>query len=229
MDWTAIAAWLQQAARIVWDVVSSGPAQRGYVLALGAAILVAALARARRRKTELENISVAYFAVSHPGRKPTRIESVLRRMNEDRAIQLGRARSAGFAFAELLFLGVVLPCLFLLLGTVYYQWFDASADPLVDAASGVPVHHPGTVQLAAYVLDHLLRGGLFDLMEVFKIKTTSVSNNANAYPYSIGVFLFRLYIEAFFLFGLISIGRVSLIIAQVLRDAARRVQDIDLA
>jgi len=217
MDWQGIGAEIAGFAQSIWLAISSPTAQRLYVVALAIAAVGLALIRARSRKHFLENVTAGYFEKRYRGRWPTREESRKRREDEMDAFKKGRARGIWLAMGELFALGVIFPATLLALGTLYYGWFDASAAPLLDDRSGVAVRDPSLWQIAAYVGDHMLRGGLFDLMEVFKLHASTVTNNRDAYGYTVGLFLFHVYVEAFFLFGLIAVGRMALLVPRALR------------
>jgi len=217
MDWQAIGGQIAGIAQSIWMVISSPGAQRLYVIALAIAAVGLALVRARSRKHFLEHVTAGYFEKRYRGRAPTRKETIDRREEEMIAFREDRARGIWLAVGELFTLGVLFPATLLALGTLYYGWFDAGAAPLLDDRSGIPVRDPSLWQIGAYVADHMLRGGLFDLMEVFKLHASTVTNNRDAYGYTVGLFLFHLYVEAFFLFGLIAVGRMALLVPRALR------------
>lgn len=195
---------------MVWRVLSSGPAQRIYVLAIAAGFLILSFRIAYRRRRDLETMLEGKpFQRTWRGPDPRTPEGIERRLAAmaklRRDILLKMARTAGVMVC----LGVLAPTALFALGTLYYQWFDASAPPLVEATTLVPVATVEWWQLATYIIDHMLRGGLFDLMEVFRLRSTTVTNNIGAYPYSIGVFVYHLYVEVFLLFVFASTSRAA--------------------
>lgn len=219
MDWLTIWEYVQFFAARVWQILSAPLAQRLYVVAIGTAAIVFALIRARGQKGFLEEISADYFDVGFPGRQPTLPKSIRKRLERIRQERGKRTRAVWLSIGELVALGVVLPALLLALGTFFYAWFDPSVAALLEDRSGSPIASPTPWQIAVYVSDHLLRGGLFDLMEVFKLHASNVTNNRHAYGYTVGLFLFHLYVEGFFLVVLITLAKMAFLMPRALRPA----------
>lgn len=217
MDWHDLAAHGVFTIHLLWSTLSSPFAQRLYVLAIGITAIGLALVRVRSRKNFLEELTHDYFQVRIAGRRPTLDTSIQKRDTLIRTTREKRARGVWLAVAELFALGVAFPTILLTFGTLFYAWFDPSVAPLVDDRSAAPVLNPGGWEVGAYITDHLLRGGLFDLMEVFKLHASTITNNRHAYGYTIGLFLFHLYVEAFLLFGLLALVRMALVIRRGMR------------
>lgn len=206
MEWGEVLAALQFAVELLWEDVRSPFAQRIYALVGGLLLLIWSFRQALREKSALSSrLDGQPFAnFTFMGRPPVRPEAI--RAREE--ARLRRRREAALdivaGLALILILGVVVPTILFALGTAYYGWFDASVAPLLDHETRAPVTQINLLQLGAYVVDHLLRGGLFDLIEVFQLGTASVTNNDSAYFYSVGVFVYHLYVEGFLLFTIVT-------------------------
>ena len=118
-------------------------------------------------------------------------------------------RELSLRLGALFALGILAPAAFLYAGTSFYWWFDDSHLPLALHGTAIPAATPGPLQLAIYVADQLLRGGFFDALEVFQVPVAAFTNNPKAYYYSFGVLAFHLYAEAFVIFGLSYVLRLS--------------------
>lgn len=215
VDWIAIGDWVARGTGVVWQLITSEMAQRLYVVSLSAGVLLASLRRAYNHKAILDEITETYFEVSFPGRVPTNPKSIHKRDIREAEIRHVRVVALWRRLAELVVLGVVVPSAFLGAATIWYDWFDPSQSPLVLQGSGEPVRAPPTQQLIMYIADQILRGGLFDFFEVFNFNIASLTNNTRAYAYSTGLVFFHLYVESFMLFGLLYLGRATVLIYRV--------------
>ena len=224
MDWGQVQAALSFTAEALWITAISGPAQRMYVAGAAAAILWFAFWAAVARRSTLRGILTdpAYTKVKQRrGRKafldPT-IDGYLdeTRIREKQALR----RIIGLA-GQMLCFGVLLPTVMFGLATLYYQWFHAGTPPLVESQTLRPVPEVGAWQLLTYVIDNVLRGGLFDLMEVFRLHSTTVTNNVAAYPYSVGVFLYHLYVEGFLIVAVATAVHAIYLVRRALKEERR--------
>ncbi|MES2988980.1 MAG: hypothetical protein V4808_13840 [Pseudomonadota bacterium] len=215
MSWGQVQSWLLYALETAWRVASSVPAQRLYVLAIAIALLVLSFRTALRKKRALhELLEGKPFQFTWPGPPPTKPAGIAKRLEaiaEKRRELTRKIVRTGMAMVGL---GVAVPTALFAAGTFWYQWFDASAPPLVEATTLAPVAVVGWWQLLTYIGDHLLRGGLFDLMEVFRLRSTTVTNNVAAYPYSVGVFVYHLYVEVFLIFAFAATSRAAYLLVR---------------
>lgn len=192
-------------ARYAWlfELLSTPAAFRGYAVAAGAVALVISLSIAIAANRSLANqfdITSRQLRAARKG-KPSTPEGWRRRGDKVRGIIGDGIRASAKSMLSSLMFGVVVPATALLVATLYYGWFDPRADHLL--ASGAPENQIGMADAAMFVLDQTLRGGLFDLLEVFALQTTHIDNNPAAWPYSTGIFLYHLYVEAFVFSGIL--------------------------
>lgn len=152
------------------------------------------------------------------GRPPSTRRGIAKRRNAIANHRKQHSLNIANSTGQMLLLGVVVPTILFGLGTFFYFWFDPSVAPLVDAMTLAPVAEVSGWQLGTYIADHLLRGGLFDLMEVFRLRSTTVTNNIHAYPYSIGVFAYHLYVEVFLLFAFGVISKAIFLLVRAIRE-----------
>lgn len=199
---------LSYAGETAWRAASSPLALRLYVLVIAAALLALSFRTALRRKQALHGLLEGKpFQFAWPGPPPTTEAGIAKRLGAIAEKRRELTRKIARTAVEMVALGVALPTILFAAGTFWYQWFDASAPPLVEATTLAPVAAVGWWQLLTYIADHLLRGGLFDLMEVFRLRSTTVTNNVAAYPYSVGVFVYHLYVEVFLIFAFAATSR----------------------
>lgn len=181
--------------------LSSATALRVYALLVGAAALAFSLRQAISANTRLasqfEDTS-RLVRLARRGR-PTTAEGWARRRERIRALYREGLRNAAGLLVRSFSFGVVAPATALLFATLNYGWFQPAAEHLLSA--GEPVRRVPAPDAAMFVLDQTLRGGLFDLLEVFALQTTPIDNNPASWAYSSGLFLYHLYVEAFVFSG----------------------------
>ena len=167
------------------------PAQRIYVLEIGLTILALSLyAAIGANRWASANILLAQkrFSTGVPGPPPdTRDRFEWQQV----CIVLAKARSlratAGLALAISVGAGVVVPTALLFLATLRYRWLDVGGGHLLDRARN-ELSDPGLWQSALFTVDQTLRGGLFDVFEVFAWQVTTLDNNPANFWFSVGVF-----------------------------------------
>ena len=219
MDWNLVWSESARIARLVWGVVSSGTAQRIYVIVITVVLLFLAHKRAMKLKVELqESISSDLDEIKFRGRRPTTRAGKQKRKQQLYLKIVERVVGSWRMLAQMIFLGVALPTAALFFGTLHYNWFYAGAPALVDVATAKPVVQPSLLQLVLFTADQLLKGGLSDLMEVAKVQIATVSNNAAAYPFSVLVFAFRTYVDIFVILGFASLGRIMVNTYKILKE-----------
>lgn len=207
LEWAAPRAL--ETAAAAWAILSAPWMLRAYVIALSVAMLGVSLGVSYMLKQWLDGITEDFFVVRYPGRVPVNPRSIRRRAlraaktKNERMIELWSKIVALFA------LGIMVPAVFLYLGTVHYGWFDPTTLPLAVRGTGEPSAVPPPFELMLYVADQLLRGGLFDAFEVFQWPVAGHTNNHKAVYYSLGVLGFHLYAEAFVIFGLLYLMRAG--------------------
>lgn len=223
VDWNVVSAWIDRTAAVSWTIASSGPMQRLYVVAASLAILVVAMWRARNASKQLDDLTQEFFITKFRGPHPKSEESIYKQNMKKREILRKKSEVVWSYVGELLVLGVILPSVFLLAGTYWYQWFDPYTVTLLSRSASNPIQHPSLWQALEYLTAQLLRGGLFDAIDVFKINITTVTNNPHAYWYSTGLFVYHLYIEAFMLNALIYLWKVLSMTNKALRGISPQI------
>lgn len=191
-------AWLDG----LGEVLTSAPAWRAYAVVLGALVLLGSLALAIRANGTIAAQFEETARALRQARKgqPKSAEAWERRRQKIRQIaRRGVGRAARWSLLSLA-CGVALPAGALFVATIFYEWFDATGSHLLNAVR-TPLTEVDPQTAAIFVLDQTLRGGLFDLLEVFEWRVTPVDNNPTRLPFSVGLFLYHLYVEAFVFSG----------------------------
>lgn len=202
MNWDDIRAIISSNAEVAWSVLTSESAVRVYVLVISGTLLAASLWRAFEQRKVLDTSLERKLKLNLPGRKPKSITGK-QKQHDIKLSRLERAlRALVDSLFQMLIFGVFVPALFLFVGTLYYTWFDPNAVVLISQAGGMPVSHPSSWQLFLYVFDQVVRGGLFDVLEVFKFQIAGLSNNPVVLPYSIGLIAFRAAIDGYMIIAL---------------------------
>ncbi|WP_426050974.1 hypothetical protein [Brevundimonas sp. SL161] len=218
MNWDDIRAIISSNAQVAWSVLTSESAVRVYVLVFSGILLAVSLWRALKERTVLTDSTKKALAQNLPGPKPRSHQA----KQKQRDLKLSRLKGMLLALltstARMMAFGVLVPVFFLWAGTTYYSWFDPNAVVLVSQAGGTPVLNPSSPQLLLYVTDQLLRGGLFDVLEVFKVQVAGLSNNPVVLPYSIGLIAFRAAIDGYMIFALYFVLRTSVSMRKAMRD-----------
>jgi hypothetical protein len=189
------------------------------VLVIAGTLLALSLWRALKERKDLDAATKRALARNLPGPKPGSQKA----RERQRDLKLSRLKSMLLALlnstARMMAFGVLVPVFFLWAGTTYYSWFDPNAVVLVSQLGGTPVANPSSPQLLLYVTDQLLRGGLFDVLEVFKVQVAGLSNNPVVLPYSIGLIAFRAAIDGYMIFALYFVIRTLVSMRKAVRDA----------
>lgn len=207
MEFTAEDA--KVAIRAVWVILSSPLAQRVYVVLIGAGTLALCLRWAiRADRRAINNIALAEseFDKRFLGPIPTLLDTFENQQNKIRARAVPLRRDAWAAFGVSFVAGFIVPTLMLLAATWQYHWLDPTATHLLDEA-GQPFATPSIQQAAWFTADQTLRGGLFDLLEIFSWQVAALDNNPANHLFSIGVFGQHLFVEAFIFSGLLLLTR----------------------
>lgn len=187
-----------------WEVLSSPVALRVEVLAVGAGVLAASLWAAiwanRRAETNIQ-VAEADFSKTFPGPKPKLPAAIANRKAFFTGIANRIHRQALIALVISFVAGVIVPSSMLYAMTLNYSWFDAEGAHLLNAASH-PINSLSLAQAGLFVLDQTLRGGVFDLLEVFALDIVVIDNNPANVRFSTGVFAYHLMVEAFVFSGI---------------------------
>lgn len=219
MNWEDVRAVIISNAQVAWSVLTSDSAVRVYVLVISGILLAVSLWRALKERTVLSDSTKRALSPNFRGPKPKSDKA----KQKQRDLKLSRLKSMLIALltstARMMAFGVLVPVFFLWAGTTYYSWFDPNAVVLVSQAGGTPVSDPSSPQLLMYVTDQLLRGGLFDVLEVFKVQVAGLSNNPVVFPYSIGLIAFRAAIDGYMIFALYFVIRTLVSMRKAVRDA----------
>lgn len=151
--WTELVAWAGPILRYLLAAATSWLAQRIYVLAGAAAIVIASVRFAGKQSAD-------YFPMpKRRGRKPIRRASIQKAL--DKAHQFEDARTLTFLrrTAMVVVFGFVVPSALLLIGLRYYAWFRPGAAPLL-ATNGcyTAEAHPSIWQTARFVASQLTMG-----------------------------------------------------------------------
>lgn len=201
-------------------ILSAPLAWRVYALIAGTVALGCCLAVAiwadRRADARISDAATEYKEIirGQPAFNDDTVADQVKRIRA-KAPELRRAAwgSLGISF----FAGVVAPSLALLSVVCGYTWFDSGGGHLVDAMRQ-PVSQPSVLEAATFVADQTLRGGLFDLLEVFAVQVTHLDNNPANVWFSAGVFAHHLFVEAFIFSGILLFGRSLLRVRQLERQ-----------
>lgn len=219
MNWDDLRAVIISNAEVVWSVLTSESAVRVYVLVISGTLLAASLWRALKERKVLNDSTKRALAQNLPGPKPRSNQA----KQKQRDLKLSRLKSMFLALltstARMMAFGVLVPVFFLWAGTTYYSWFDPNAVVLVSQAGGTPVSNPSSPQLLLYVTDQLLRGGLFDVLEVFKVQVAGLSNKPVVLPYSIGLIAFRAAIDGYMIFAMYFVVRTLVSMRKAVQEA----------
>ncbi len=209
MEFTAEDA--KVAIRAAWAVLSSPLAQRVYVVGLGGLVLGTSYWRALTANilvAETFDKTMKLVRKARRGRRPTTAKGIENRRKRIQTIKCSGIWSSVSWAGISLFFGVLMPASALFLATLHYPWLDHGARHLVanGMATTAQLNHD---QAAMFVADQTLRGGLFDLFEVFAFQMTAIDNNPAVIPFTIGLFLYHLFVESFVFSGLLLCGQVS--------------------
>lgn len=219
MNWEDIRAFIISNAQVAWSVLTSESAVRVYVLVISSILIAVSLWRALKERTVLSDSTKKALAPNFRGPKPKSDKA----KQKQRDLKWSRVKSMVMALltstARMMAFGVMVPVFFLWAGTTYYSWFDPNAVVLVSQVEGTPVSNPTSPQLLLYVTDQVLRGGLFDVLEVFKVDVAGLSNNPVVLPYSIGLIAFRAAIDGYMIFALYFVLRTLVSMRKAMRDA----------
>lgn len=216
MEFTAEDA--KELIRAAWVILSSPLAQRVYVLVLITGLLSASLFSAKLGLKLLRKQTDATRAAWNQKKKgpPTRTLAALSaKIAAIIAIYLNGLAGSFWGFLISLACGVFVPAVVLLTMVFAFPWFDAGCHHLIEDL-GQPVEHIGLPAALLFVADQTLRGGLFDLIEIFAIDVAHISNNPACVTFSLGLFGYHLFVEAFILSGLLLLGYNALVLGQEL-------------
>src|SRR5690606_30579867 len=78
-----------------------------------------------------------------------------------------------------------------------YTWFDSSGFPFFDHVSGQPVRSVGATPVMVFIANQFSHGALFDVLEVFDMNFSAVSNNPHNWWFSSAVLLYRTMVSVF--------------------------------
>ena len=190
-----------------WAVLTSPWSIRIHALGFMAALLGASLYSARTGIKLVEDAAKATRRAWGRNRmgSPKTITGWLAKIFTVRVIYVQGVLSSIPGVLVSLACGVLLPALVLFAMVFAYPWFDASSAHLIDDLRR-PSQDVGLVTAALFVADQTLRGGLFDLIEIFAVDVAQITNNPANIPFSMGLFAYHLYVEAFVFSGFVLFG-----------------------
>lgn len=194
------------------DALFGPPAQRLYVLQIGAIVLAMCLFFAiRADRWAVRTIETADEVIFEKfmGRTPTKQDSFEKQQSDIRSRAWPFYGVAATSLGITLLAGVVVPTLLLFATTIRYTWFSPTGSHLLDEHH-LPVSDPTAHQAIMFAVDQTLRGGVFDFLEVFSLALSRLHNNPENWPFSIGVFGHHVFVEAFLFSGLILFARSCL-------------------
>lgn len=185
--------------RAAWAVLSSPLAQRVYVLLIGAGILLVSLLSAKTgirlvddQKAKTHKSLRALRMGTPPDTRPKLTVKIGKLVSR---YLLGLLAAIPGLLVSLV-CGVAIPAIVLFAMLFAYRWFDPLVPHLLDVA-GQPVERLDLVSASWLLADQTLRGGLFDLIEIFALEVTPITNNPANIPFSMGLFAYHLYVESF--------------------------------
>ena len=134
------------------------------------------------------------------GRPPSTIRGWTRRAKKDAEEAKHKFRTLIYGAGRVAFLGVGVPTAMLVLLTLYYSWFDPHAIVVVDARNGSPITDPTLRDAGIFVAGALAKGLFFDLVEVFQIHVSRLTNAPDNYIFSTAVLVYRAAANLFLIF-----------------------------
>ncbi|MBX3496361.1 MAG: hypothetical protein KF769_08980 [Parvibaculum sp.] len=196
-DFRSTAEWAEWLWNVVWPFISSSEALRIYALTIIAIVIASAAYIAYRAKKKLTQIQNKAVSFSFPGPDPSKEDTIAKRKKE-----LGRRVTDELlpfrdAMWRLLLAGFVVPTVVFTFGAVNYAWFDPFGLPYFDRFSGQPVYSTDGISVTLFIVNQFSHGALFDVLEVFHMDISTVSNNPNNWWFSSAVLLYRTMVSAF--------------------------------
>lgn len=206
-----------------WALFTSPGSARAHALGLIACLLGASLYSARigiRMVRNERQATIKAWNRKRQGHPPGTIPALSRKIAAVISIYLTGLLGSLKGVIVSLACGVMLPAVVLFVMVFAYPWFDSSNAHLVDSM-GRPVDSVDPLAALLFVADQTLRGGLFDLIEIFAIDVTQITNNPANYPFSISLFLYHLYVEAFVFTGIVLFGHNAWVLGRQLIEEIR--------
>jgi len=131
--------------------------------------------------------------VVKPGPVPTKEETILARKQARNVVLKTFLRQLGIT--ALFIIGV--PLVAVLIVTIKSAWFFPGQTLFVGRATGDIITSPSNFELSLFFLDQILKGALFDFMEVFRVQLSAIENSTSNWWYSGLVLGFRILLDAF--------------------------------
>jgi hypothetical protein len=120
----------------------------------------------------------------YPGPPPTKSDSVERRIRDLRRHASRTAQTVAWRAMGLLVVGLVIPGTVIAVLVIHQDWFLPGPTALTLNGSGGSADQIGALDLAIYLTDQALRGGLADSFEVFGLGFSPIENNPDNLVYS---------------------------------------------
>ncbi|MEQ9519780.1 MAG: hypothetical protein RLN89_10115 [Parvibaculum sp.] len=153
-------------------------------------LLMSAFA-AKRLLAILDAFSEENLLRNFKGRKPQAPEAIERRIAELRRYSTSILALLTWRTVGLLFVGFVIPGGLLGLIATYQDFLLPGEPALMWPGETATRAHPTTADVALFVVDQAMRGGLSDAFEVFGIALTALTNNADNAFFSAFVLAYR--------------------------------------
>lgn len=177
-------------------------AQRYYVGSAGIILIAFCFYRAWREYMTLRGADPrnVLSPEQRRGRPPSTIRGWTRRAKRDAEEAKHKFWTLVYGAGRVALLGVGVPTAMLLLLTLYYSWFDPYAVAVIDARNGSPITDPTLQDAGIFVAGALAKGLLFDLIEVFQIHVSRLTNAPDNYIFSAAVLVYRAAANLFLIF-----------------------------
>lgn len=140
--------------------------------------------------------------IREPDGRITRFDTKLRRIGGYWEGLMSALRSSLLALLPI----VVLPLAVLVVLTVYAEWFFGTPSFLIEEASATgTAGHFG--EMALFFIDQLSRGLMFDVMEVFEWRLSSIETNTSNTPYLSALVAFRMIVDIYVVGLIVLLGQ----------------------
>lgn len=202
MEWAFLGEWIAQGR----ETLSSTTALRTYSWLAIATVFVASVAIAIYQLRIVRDFNKADIERSFPGARPSKPETIQRRIKTlQRYANNTIATLLSRALLMMLF-GVLVPGTLLVIIAWHQGWLLQGAPAFQLGTSPTVARDLSPGDLALFVVDQALRGGLTDFFEVFALSVGDVTNNPDNIVFSSLVLGFR------FLCGAVVVGLVIMFI-----------------
>ncbi|MBX3491336.1 MAG: hypothetical protein KF899_00085 [Parvibaculum sp.] len=194
---------MEDLGQVVLEWFLTDDAHRVLALSAGFSILSVSLYLALREYLALKEIRrdpSAALDPTRPGRLPSTVKGWSRRAKNDAEIVSTRFRALLQGSVRLTILGIVVPTVLLMMLALGYTWVEPGGVAVINAQTGDPVITPNIFEALSFVAGALLKGLLFDIIEVFAINVSMLTHSPDNLFFSSAVLLYRVLANLFIVF-----------------------------